>query len=368
MNAVSIAFGQMIPLFTWSLVATLLVLICLYSLSFKLGLVDHPGGRKKHKNAVPLIGGISIFIGASVLLINRIPFNQAYIVFWLSCLVLLLLSIADDLYGLRPGHRLITQFLLACIIMVFGETSISNLGNLLGWGDILLGQTSLLFTGVSLVGITNAVNMMDGVDGLTGCVSLVELGCLLFLSIHSGAQTETLVIAIIMGAISAFLMFNFPSKLSEKYKVFLGDAGSTLMGLTLAWFCVRMSQSNSHYYPPVLMLWIMALPLMDTLHLMINRKLRGVSPFKADRRHIHHILLQLDYSPREVVLILMSLALIVGVGGICLWMSGVPEWLMFTGIICVFCVYLVLAYLFKKRVSRRKYKFSIFPFSKSMAE
>lgn len=368
MNAVEISFGYLIPLFTWALIVTLFVLFCFYSLSFKWGLVDYPGGRKKHKNAVPLIGGISIFIAVSALLINLVPYNQAYFVFWLSCIALVLLSVTDDLYGLRAMHRLIPQFILACLIIVFGETSIANLGNLFGWGDVLLGHASLFFTAISLVGITNAVNMMDGVDGLTGCVSLVEFGCLLFLAIYCGLQTEAVVIAVIMGAILAFLAFNFPTKLSEKHKVFLGDAGSTLMGLTLAWLCTRMSQGNIHHYPPVLMLWIMALPLMDTLHLMINRKFRGVSPFKADRRHIHHILLQLDYSPRQVVLILMSLSLLIGVGGIGLWMSGVPEWLLFAGMIILFCIYSVLAYIFKKRVSRRKYKFSILPSWGTQAE
>jgi UDP-GlcNAc:undecaprenyl-phosphate/decaprenyl-phosphate GlcNAc-1-phosphate transferase len=359
MIVVSIPFVHLSPLFIWALIITLLILIFLYPLSINYGFVDHPFGRKKHKNAVPLIGGISIFIGASAILIKAIPYNQTYMIFWLCCFVLVLLSVADDIFRLKPKHRLVMQFILACLIIVFGETSISNLGNLLGWGDVLLGQASLWFTAISMVGITNAVNMMDGLDGLTGCVSLVELSCLLFLSIHYGVQTEAMVIAIVMGAVVAFLIFNFPTKFSEKRKVFLGDAGSTLMGLTLSWLCVRLSQDSSNHYPPVLMLWIMALPVMDTLHLIINRKIRGVSPFKADRRHIHHILLQLDYSPRQVVLILMSLSFMVGAGGIYLWMSGAPEWLLFAGMVILFSVYSAMAYLFKKRVSLRKYKFLI---------
>jgi UDP-GlcNAc:undecaprenyl-phosphate GlcNAc-1-phosphate transferase len=368
MNTVSIMFVHLIPLIAGTFIVTLLVMILFCPASIKLGLVDHPGGRKKHKNVVPLIGGISIFIGASLFLVKLIPYNQSYFVFWLCCLILVLLSIADDLYGLRPISRLLTQFIIACIIVVFGGTGITNLGNLLGWGDILLGQAALLFTGFSLVGIMNAVNMMDGLDGLTGCVTLVELGCLLFLSIHCGAQTEAMIIAIVAGAIFAFLIFNFPAKFSEKRKVFLGDSGSTLMGLTLAWLCIRMSQDETAHYPAVLMLWIMALPIMDTLHLMINRKLRGVSAFKADRRHIHHILLQLDYSPKQVVLILMTVSLVMGIGGVSLWMNGVPEKMLFVGIIALFSIYSSLAYLFKKRVSRRKYKFSVIPSWRAQSE
>lgn len=360
MNAVSISLGHLSLWFIGSSVMTLLLLIMLYPVSFKLGLVDYPGGRKKHNNAVPLIGGIAVFIGASVLLFQSIPYSQVYLIFWSVCFVLVLLSVMDDLYGLKPSHRLILQFILVCIIVVFGATNISNLGDLLGFGDITLGQLSLFFTVFSLVGIMNAVNMMDGVDGLTGCVSLVEFGCLLFLSITSGATTEALIIVIIMGTIAAFLLFNFPSKFSETRKVFLGDAGSMLMGLTLAWLCVRITlSSHSQPYPPVLMLWIMALPLMDTLHLMINRKLRGVSPFMADRRHIHHILIQLQYSARETVLILTALALIIGATGILLCINGASEWFLFAWIIILFCIYSALAYSLKKRVSRRKYKLSV---------
>ncbi|MDP3706238.1 MAG: MraY family glycosyltransferase [Legionellaceae bacterium] len=356
----SIPYEQLFFLFAKALIVTMFVVLCLKSASFQLGLVDYPGGRKKHKKVVPLIGGLAIFIAVSVLLLPFILHNNVYVTFWLMCFALVIISTVDDLYGLNASHRLIMQFLLTCMVVVFGNTVVLHLGNLLGFGDISLGSMSLLFTGFAMVGIANSVNMMDGVDGLTGCVSLVEFGCLLFLTTHCGARIETVIIVIMMGAILAFLCFNFPIKCLEKRKIFLGDAGSLLIGFMLAWLCVRITQDPVvGHYPPVLMLWIVALPLMDAIHLMINRTIRGVSPFRGDRRHIHHLLLQLNYSPRDTVLMLTALAIVIAVSGICLYRIGTPEWLLFVGMFLLFCAYSMLSYTLKKRVSRRQYKYSI---------
>jgi UDP-GlcNAc:undecaprenyl-phosphate/decaprenyl-phosphate GlcNAc-1-phosphate transferase len=356
---ISTAFTSVWPLFLWSISLTAFIIFVLYPVSFKVGLVDYPGGRKKHKQAVPLIGGIAIFTSSVVLFCHFIPFQQTYTIFWLTCFILVLLSVMDDLYALRPAGRLITQFLLVCVLVLFGDTAIGNLGNLLGFGNIILNKTSLLFTAFSFVGIINAVNMMDGIDGLSGSVCFVELGCLLFLALQIDAYIEAYIIIIFMGSLLAFLFFNFPSQFSKKRKIFLGDAGSMLMGVTLAWLCVRLTQGqHTGACPPVLMLWVMALPFMDTLHLMINRKMRGLSPFRADRRHIHHILLQLNYSTRETVAILTTVSLLIGASGVWMFLQGLPDYVLFFGMVAMFCFYSRVAYLLKKRVSRRQYKWS----------
>src|SRR3990167_4821289 len=105
---------------TW--IVTVSLLVFLYFVSFKIGLVDHPGGRKKHDNAVPLVGGIAIFVGMSVVLYGIIPRESAYVIFWSACCILMILSILDDLYSLRPASRLVTQSLLMCWIMLGGNT------------------------------------------------------------------------------------------------------------------------------------------------------------------------------------------------------------------------------------------------------
>jgi len=360
MVVVNLSYGQLFFLFAKTFVITLFALCLLKSVSFTLGLVDYPGGRKKHKKIVPMIGGLAIFIGISFSFFPLIVDSQVYFSFWSVCLGVVVLATVDDLYGLSPSNRLFIQFLLTSMMIIFGHTGILHLGNVAGLGDILLGKMSLIFTGVAIVGVANAVNMMDGVDGLTGCVSLGELACLLFLTWHAGAHVETILIVLLMGSIVAFLCFNFPMKPLEKMKIFLGDAGSLFIGFTLAWLCVRVTQNQFLVsYPPVLMLWILALPLMDTLHLMINRKMRGVSPFRGDRRHIHHLLLQLNYSPRETNFILTALSMLIGILGITLYLVGAPEWLLMVAILVLFALYSMFAYRLKKRISRRQYKFSV---------
>lgn len=333
---------------------TFVIIALLRSLSFKLGWVDNPGGRKKHKRAVPMIGGLAIFVGFSLAIGHTLFLSSSFLIFWLICSALVVLSGIDDLYPLRAGHRFMLHFILMMVMAILGKTAISNLGNLLGIGVIGLGWSGLIFTGIASVGIINAVNMMDGVDGLTACVSLVELSLLLFLSVHSHLFKESMIIVTFMGTIGAFLLFNFPIKAVEKYKVFLGDTGSMLIGFLLVWLCIRLTQYGEHSYPPALMLWIVALPLMDALHVMMNRKVRGVSPFKADRRHIHHICLRLGYTSLQVTCMLSVISFAIGIMGIVIHQQGGSEPLLFGGMVMMLMLYTCVVCALKKKLLHRK--------------
>lgn len=336
-----------------SFLVTLLLLCLFRPLSFKLGLVDNPGGRKKHGGAVPLVGGWAIFLGFSIMLLPAMMFRTPYCIFWLAGVALCVISGIDDRFHLRASSRFIMHLVVITMIALFGKTVIVQLGDLFGTGVLFLGWGSLFFTSFAVVGIINAVNMMDGADGLTACVSLVELSLMLFLAWQRHLTMEVMIIVAFMGTLLAFLLFNFPAKLTEKYKVFLGDAGSTLIGLVLAWLCIRLTQRPDGY-PPALMLWLVALPLMDTLHLMINRKVRGVPAFQADRRHIHHICLQMNCSPKQITLLLSVASLLIGLLGIGLYQAQVPDAMLFYGMALVFCLYSALAYALKKQVLQRK--------------
>ena len=338
---------QPICVFLCSLLVTSITIAFLFKLSFKLGLVDMPGGRKQHQNLTPLIGGIGIFIGVSTTLFSEIYTETIYLAYWASVLLLTFIGFIDDLRPLSSNIRFIVQFIALLIIILFGNTFLFNLGDLFGLGSICLGILSIPFTCFAMIGIINAVNMMDGVDGLTGCVSLVEFSLLFFLAVKLGVTHEILIITSFIGGILAFLLFNFPSRFALTRKVFLGDAGSMLLGLTLSWLCVRLTQVPNGY-PPALMLWIMALPLMDTIYLIINRKARGVSALKADRDHIHHILLQLNYTPKQITLFLMSISFMIGITGVICYEYGLNDWILFYGFILNFIIYAVFSYELKK--------------------
>lgn len=333
-----------------SFVITFLAVCYLRKIALKIGWVDCPGGRKKHRSPVPVVGGLAVFMGVSVTLMAL--FVQSAQVFWMGCCALVLISCLDDKITLRAGHRFVLHGIIVMLVAYFTNTSLSQLGDLLGLGPINLGHGRMLFTAFAVVGVINAVNMMDGMDGLTACVSLVELGLLLFLALSGHFMLEGLLITTCIGALLAFLCFNFPNQLSGKYKVFLGDTGSMFIGLVLAWLCTRLTQTPVQIYPPVLMLWIVALPVMDTLHVMLNRKARGVSVFKPDRRHIHHILLGFGFHPRQVVAILTLVAFSLGLMGIFLYRIGTSDAWLFAGIMLIFCLYYGLVLQLKKRLAR----------------
>lgn len=340
-----------------SLVSFLLCITCIklfMSFSHNLKLIDKPNLRKKHTNDTPLIGGIAIYCTFSVVFAPTFLQNFEYFAFWMASFILVAICIIDDIKNIKVSSRFATQLFTIAIIIIFGKTTLFNLGNLLGIGDIKLGWLSVPFTVFTLIGVINAVNMMDGIDGLTGCVSLVELSLMAFLALLIGAKAEFSVIIILISCIVGFLFFNFPSKFL-KNKIFLGDAGSMLIGLVLGWLTIRLTQGPNKI-PPALMLWIMSLPLMDTVHLIFNRKARGLSPFKADRRHIHHILLQLGFSHMQTPVVLMLTSLCIGGTGLGLFINGASDATLFTGIILVFFTYLKVAIYLKKKVVTTKYK------------
>lgn len=333
-----------------SCMLTWISLLCFRKIAIKIGWVDCPGGRKKHQTAVPVVGGLSVFLAISIILSNTL--GASYWVLWLGCCSLVGLSCLDDKFSIRPNYRFILHSIIIMLVLLFSHTRIAQVGDILGVGSIVLGNASLLFTVFAVVGVMNAVNMMDGIDGLTGCISLAELGWLLMLALYGGFNNETFLIMGLIGALVAFLCFNFPTKIAEQYKVFLGDTGSLLIGLLIAWLCVSLTQNSKHAYPPVLMLWIMALPLMDTVRLILSRKARKVSPFKADRRHIHHILLRLHLSVRQTICILSMASLSLGLLGISLYKLGATESVLFTGILLIFGAYYILILSLERKLAQ----------------
>src|SRR3990167_10398629 len=338
--------------FIFSSMLTILLLVWLSKVGVKIGLVDYPGGRKKHKQHVPLVGGLGIFGSISILFLPFAFTNKTYFWYWMASFILVCVCILDDKKTLSSKVRLLVQFGASLLVITIGDMRLSSLGNLWGHTPVLLGLLSIPFTSFSVIGITNAVNMMDGVDGLTAAVSTVEFLVLFLLAVHIGANQEALLILAFLGATSSFLLFNFPSQFTEKRKLFLGDSGSMLLGFTLSCMCIMLTKMPNSY-PPILMVWIMALPIMDTLYLILNRKARGVSAFQADRRHIHHILLLLHYTPRQTTLILTSTSCMISAIGIILYFNDTPDDVLFYGFLMLLILYSMLVYGLKKHVIAR---------------
>ncbi|MGB3007924.1 MAG: MraY family glycosyltransferase [Chitinophagaceae bacterium] len=276
---------------------TLISIPPIISIIKKYKLFDVPDSRKEHSTPIPTLGGIAIFAGMIMALFMWLPFNydSSQISFFFSIIVLLALGIMDDLKDLSAKYKFVVQIALASLIALSG-IRINSFEGLFGIYE-LSSTAQFTFTVLVLVGITNAFNLIDGIDGLAGGIgflSLITLG--IFLTITGDAQTALIAFAL-AGGIFAFLYFNL-----NPAKIFMGDTGSLVLGFVTAVLCIRLMQVNGNSvnpiipHTPVFVLGIVLIPVFDTVRVFAMRIWKGKSPFVADKTHIHHLLTNQGFS------------------------------------------------------------------------
>ena len=283
-------------------------------------LIDLPDrSRKFHKRATPLTGGIGILIAVIIsteiyLDINNLKgyMPEFSLQLYIASIPLLLLFLIDDLKTLPALYRLLIQTILSLYVIYSTDVYLSNLGDLFGFGEIQLGLFGIPFTIFCVVGIMNAFNMIDGINGLCAGVAMMAL---LYIGFFSGLIYDSVLI-IIIGSIIGFLIFNL-GFFGKKRGVFLGDSGSNLIGFWVAWCAVYTSQNTIYQVETITMLWFVAIPLLDCIGLIFSRLLRGISISSPGRDHIHHKLMT-DYSSKGTLAIILLISLLTGLVGIIL--------------------------------------------------
>lgn len=329
---------QFIPLFTAFIVA-LILLVVMTPLAHQFGLVDQPSVRKRHHGLVPLTGGVAIFMAVVVASILTDVWMKNEPLFFTASAFIVLLGTLDDRFELSAKGRLMCQFGVAAIMAWSAQNYLTSLGNIFGWGDVYLGLGGYFFTVVCVVGVINAFNMIDGIDGLAGGMSLIVLlavAALLLLAGNSGAIMEPLVI---VAAIVPFLAFNLSWKGFRGNKIFMGDAGSMFVGLTIVWLLVDHAQGAEAAFRPITAVWLIGLPLMDMAAIMYRRARKGQSMLRPDRKHLHNIFMRAGLTSNQsliAILFMGSLYCLIGVMGEVL---EIPEWAMFWGFIALLMVY-----------------------------
>ena len=291
---------------------TVVFVLLLRPLAIAMGLVDRPTARKTHEGEIPLIGGISIYLGTGVAMLLSVLLSEQgrelilpIGIFLTSGFILIVVGIWDDLRDLPPAARFIAQVAAALVMILGGGPVISNLGALSPDGSIVsTGIFAIPFTVFVTVGVINAINMSDGLDGLCGNLTMVSL-----LGLGSAASLwsntpDFQLINVFSAAVAGFLVFNQRMIWRPRAMVFLGDAGSMLLGFILAWFTIEISQAPVNAVSPAAALWFVALPVMDTVGVMLRRLLSGLSPFHADSQHLHHLLIRSGFSVAETILTL----------------------------------------------------------------
>lgn len=324
--------------------------------------VDAPGGRKQHKHKVPVVGGLAMLLGGAVAtaLLGR---NGA--IEWQLLGALALTAVVgwiDDRHPIRAPHRMALQALAAFIACGYSGVVLHHVGSLTGIGYIELGKLALPFTILALVGTANSINLIDGLDGLAGGISFIALSwfSVLIVGIEVSDRTNEIgalliVVMAFAGAIVGFLRFNLRSALLPQAEVFMGSAGSVTLGLLLGWIAVRTTQSFGAHAPyPTVAVWILALPIFDTLSCMLRRLQAGRSPAAPDRRHMHHLLLAQGARTVEAVKRLHAIAVGCGAIGVAGWAFDVPESLMFWTLLAAFVCYHVYACRYWAKIDAAK--------------
>jgi UDP-GlcNAc:undecaprenyl-phosphate GlcNAc-1-phosphate transferase len=306
-------------------VATVLLVILLRPVARSLGLVDHPkSDRKVHDMPTPLAGGAAITLAAVALGVVLLPMTRDVLALGAASLLMLVVGTLDDRYDINWRVRIVAQATAALILFQWGGVRVEWIGNALGFAGHSLGALSLPFTVLATVGITNAVNWADGVDGLAGSLCLAALTMLTAAAVYAGNTTLASELVVMAGCVAGFLAFNLRTPWRARATVFLGD-GAEILGLWIAWAAFRLTQTPGHPVTPVLAPFLIAPPVIDCLVLIVRRLRAGYSPFFADRNHMHHRLLDIGFTPGAVVATLVGLTLLIGLAASLARRSHVPE-------------------------------------------
>ncbi len=344
---------RIILVFLSSFFGAVFVLPKLAHIARRIGLLDHPNPRKIHITPRPLVGGIGMVIAATFTSLVFIPI-AGFRGFFLGISVLLLIGFLDDFKELGHRQKFLAQIGATLLLIYFSKVSLSSFGDLLGLGDIVVPGGSIvvwLVTIFCVVGVINAINLMDGLDGLAGGISFIAF---LFFAIHAsfgGNHVLMLLNLAFAGAVLGFLRFNWaPSVL------FMGDAGSLCLGFTLAFMALALTQGESGVSPPVTALLLLAVPIIDTIVVMSKRIIRGRSPFKPDRLHLHHILMRYGMGRTGAVRVILGISVLIG----CLSLLGpvynIEEKYLFLLIVIFFLVYVLFSF-YILRTLRYSHKF-----------
>jgi UDP-GlcNAc:undecaprenyl-phosphate GlcNAc-1-phosphate transferase len=270
----------------------------------KFNLVDIPNERSSHKNPIPrgagIVFGLVFLIG--VIIFDYYHKNEiTYLYTFFSLLIVYATGIYDDINDISSRKKFFF-IIIATIIAYFDGFAIDTLGNYFGY-ELSLGYLALPFTIFAVVGFTNALNLTDGLDGLAGSISIVILSSLLFIGFSYQDHLLICLPMILISVLIAFLLFNW-----HPAKVFMGDSGSLFLGFTIG----ILSVYALRYINPTSILFLAAIPLLDTFIVMRRRKQRGQSLFVADKNHIHHILLNFKKDKLFTVKSLVTIQIVFG--------------------------------------------------------
>ena len=325
-------------------VLVVLLIMPLRKLARISGIVDKPGGRKQHEKEVPPVGGIIIF---SIFMVLGLWFGYVNIhKYWplYSALILLLtVGALDDQFHIPAKLKMVVHIVAAALISFWGNVQAAYLGDLFGMGVVWTGFMSYPFTITAIVLLINAMNLMDGMDGLVGGTSVVIFGWFSIACVAAGWYDYVQVLALLIACICGFLVFNMRNPLRRRASIFLGDAGSMSVGLTIAWFAVLLARSPSTPIEPIVVAWIIGFPIFDTCAQFYRRVSNGKHPFAPDRGHFHHHFIDAGIPVRYASVLIISLIALMGAVGYIGYAVGVPSVVLTIMWVCLLFAHMMMS-------------------------
>jgi UDP-GlcNAc:undecaprenyl-phosphate GlcNAc-1-phosphate transferase len=320
----------------------------------RMGLMDVPKGRKIHDGAVPLTGGIAMFAG---FLVPSVILSFSFDIHWglvFGLMMLVALGVADDLWDLDPRTKLCGQ-VAAALTMALVDGMLIAPGSLFGGAAGGSPWITVPFTVFFMVGIINAFNMIDGLDGLAGGVATTALFWIVTAALLGGADGPVMEPLLVLCATLGFLVFNIRHPWRKRAAVFMGDAGSMMLGGAVAFFAIGLAKGGAGgAHPPLpAILWFFALPVFDTVSLIGRRLAAGASPLVGDRRHMHHLLLEAGLRLEQATGVLIVASGLLGAVGFAGWQLGLPPIVLTAGLLVPFALHLAFVCFGWKALQRR---------------
>lgn len=290
--------------FSWALFIALFSIPPIISIAHKKGILDVPNDRTVHSTLIPRMGGLAIFAGfiSAVSIFadftNKYEGLQQLIA---GSIVIFFIGLKDDIIPVSAFKKFFVQLLATGIIMFMGGIRVHSFHGFLYVYEIS-DQFSYVLTFFVIVGITNAVNLIDGLDGLAGSI-IVVISCSFGYFFYEAGSVFAVVAFSLAGAVIGFLKFNI-----KKAKIFMGDTGSLICGFIISVMSIKYLELDTNYeYSPAIAISILVLPIFDTLRVFVMRMFKGKSPFSPDKTHLHHRLLDCGFSQLTVVLIMIAI-------------------------------------------------------------
>ncbi|MFI3252854.1 MAG: MraY family glycosyltransferase [Eubacteriales bacterium] len=303
------------------------------SLAFKIGAVDVPkDNRRMHKDPIPRIGGLAIFTGFVISSLIFLPVTTQFQGLLIGAVIIVILGIFDDIYELPAKPKFCVQIIAAVVAAAHGNViSILSNPNIFSTEPYWkLGILAIPFTVIWIVAITNAVNLIDGLDGLACGVSTISSMTMLVIALTVSESHVAIMLGALVGACLGFLPYNF-----NPAKIFMGDTGSTFLGFVLAVASIQGLFKLSAIVSFAVPFLILGLPIFDTCFAIMRRIATGRSPMSADREHIHHRLIDMGLSQKQAVATLYVISAILGLSAVVLATSGVVRAMVFFSAFCI---------------------------------